>query len=34
MLNETRNQAKGQATAKEDELMRIKMDLLNYQQQV
>ncbi len=34
MLNQARHQAEGQVSAKEDELMRFKLDLSKHQQQV
>ena len=34
MLNEARHQAEGQVSAKEDELMRFKLDLSKHRQQV
>lgn len=34
MLNQARHQAEGQVSAKEDELMRFRLDLSKHQQQV
>lgn len=34
MLNQTRHQAEGQVSEKEDELLRFKLDLSKHQQQV